>query len=79
MTYDFHGAVPGARAECVFCNQVPVDGEHFSHVLLPRLDGKFVKTDIEELDRAVACSYHDLVLVRFGPRKIVEGVLSVKP
>lgn len=50
VTYDFYGAVPGARAECVFCNEVPVNGEYFTLVLLPRLDGKFGKTDIEELD-----------------------------
>lgn len=56
-----------------------MDGEYFPLVLLPRLDGELVQTDIEELDRAIACSYHNLVLVRFGPRKIVEGVLSVKP
>ena len=76
---DFDGAVPGARAECVFGDQVPVHGEDLPLVLLPRLDGEFVEADVEQLYRAIAGRDHDLVLVRFGPGEVVEGVLSVKP
>lgn len=42
-------------------------GEYFPLVLLPRLDGEFVKTDIEQLDGAITRRYHDLILVRLGP------------
>lgn len=67
VTYDLDGPVPGARAECVFCDEIPVHGEYFPLVLLPRLDGEFVKTDIEQLDGAITRRYHDLILVRLGP------------
>lgn len=54
-------------------------GEHFSLMLVPGLDGEFVERDVEQLDGAIAGSNHDLVLVRFRPGQVVEGVLSVKP
>lgn len=53
--------------------------EYLSFMLLPGLDGEFVEGDVKEFDGAVAGGYDDLVLVRFRPREIVEGVLSVKP
>lgn len=77
--YHFDRAVPGAGAEAVFCDEVPVHGEDLSVVLLPRLDGEFVEADVEELDGPVAGGDDDLVLVAFGPGEVVEGVLGVEP
>ena len=54
-------------------------GEGFSHVLLPGLNGEFVNADVEEFDGAVAGGDEDLVLVRFGPGEVEEGVLGVEP
>lgn len=71
--------VPGARAECVLGHEVPVHGEDFSHVLFPGLDGKLVNTNVEELDGAIAGGDEDLVLMRFGPGEVEEGVLRVEP
>lgn len=50
-------------------------GEHFSLMLLPRLNGEFVKRDVKELDGAIAGGDDDLILVRFRPGKVVEGVI----
>lgn len=46
-------------------------------MLLPRLDGELRDRDVEELDRAVAATNSHLVLVRFRPGCIEEGVLCV--
>ena len=54
-------------------------GEDFSHVLFPGLHGEFVKADVEELDGAIAGGDEDLVLMRFGPGEVEEGVLRVEP
>ncbi len=54
-------------------------GEGFSHVLFPGLDGEFVNADVKELDGAVTGGDEDLVLVRFGPGEVEEGVLGVEP
>ena len=78
-TYDFDGAVPGAGAEGVFRDEVPVHGEDFALVLLPGLDGEFVEADVEEFYGAIPRGDYELVFVRFGPREVVEGVLGVKP
>ena len=78
-TYDFDSAVPRARAERILRDEVPMHSVHFSVVFLPRLDGKFVETDIEEFDGAVAGCDQDLILVALGPGEVVEGVLRVKP
>ena len=40
-----------------------MDGEDFSIVFLPRLDGELLKPNIIELDCAITASYHDLILV----------------
>jgi hypothetical protein len=77
-TYDFHGPIPRARAECVLCHQVPVHGKHLAAVALPGLHGKLVQADVEELDGAVAAGYDQLVLVQLGPGEIVNGILCVE-
>ena len=41
-TYNFDSSVPGAGAECVLSNEVPVNGKDFALVLLPGLDRKFI-------------------------------------
>ena len=56
-----------------------MDGEDFTIVLLPGLDGELVQADVEELDRAIAGRDEDLVLMRFGPREVEEGVLGIEP
>ena len=43
------------------------------------MDGKFVNSDVEKLDGAIAGSDEDLVLMRFGPGEVEEGVLRVEP
>jgi hypothetical protein len=48
-------------------------------VLLPGLDGELGKCDVEEFYGAVAACGEDLVLVRFGPCAVEEGVLGVEP
>lgn len=62
---DFDCAVPRGREEGVFCDEVPVDGEDFARVLLPRGDGVRGHVDVEQLDGAVAAGGQELVLVRF--------------
>ena len=54
--HNLYGAVPRARAEGIFGNEVPVHGEDLPLVLLPRLDREFIEHYIEELDRPIACS-----------------------
>ena len=54
-------------------------GEDFFRVLFPRLNGKLVDADVEELDGAISGCDQDLVLMRFGPGEVEEGVLRVKP
>lgn len=53
--------------------------EDFSHVLFPGLNGELVKADVEELNGAITGSDEDLVLVRFRPGEVEEGVLRVEP
>ena len=78
-THDLHSAVPGAGAETVFCDEIPVHGVDLTLVLLPRLHGELVEADVEELHRAVAARRHELVLVQLRPRQIVQRVLRFKP
>lgn len=78
-SYDFDGAVPRAGAKRVLCDEVPVYGEDLALMLLPGLHGEFVQGDVEEFDGAVAGGDDDLVLVRFRPSQIVQGVLGVEP
>lgn len=56
-----------------------MNGKHFTLVFLPRLNGEVIESDIEELNRAIAASDNHLVLMPFGPGKIVQRVLSVEP
>lgn len=56
-----------------------MNGKDLALVLLPGLDGELVKRYVEELDGAIACGCDELVLVRFGPGDVVEGVLGIKP
>lgn len=56
-----------------------MDSKYFSHVLFPGLNGKLIDTDVEELDGAIAGGDQDLVLVRFGPGEVEEGVLRIEP
>jgi hypothetical protein len=56
-----------------------VHREDFARVLLPRLDWELREGDVEQLDGAIAAGYQDLVLVRFGPRRVKERVLGVEP
>jgi len=56
-----------------------MNGEDLPLVLLPGLDWELVERYIEELDGAIACGGDELVLVRFGPGDVVEGVLGIKP
>ena len=63
--YDFDCAIPGARAECVFGNQIPVNGKHLPLVFLPGLDRELIECYIEQFDGAITCSDHDLILVDF--------------
>lgn len=56
-----------------------MNGKHLPLMLLPGLHGEFVQGDVEELDGAVAGGDDALVLVRFGPAEVVEGILRVKP
>ena len=63
--YNLDRAIPGARAECVFGNQIPVDGKHLPLVLLPGLDRELIEGDVEKFDGAISCSDHDLILMGF--------------
>lgn len=56
-----------------------MDGEDFTIVLLPGLDGEFVQADVEELYRTIAGRDEDLVLVRLRPGEVEEGVLGIEP
>jgi len=64
-TYNFDSPIPGAGAESVLGNKVPMNGKDFALVLLPGLHGKLIQGDIEELDGAISCRNDDLVLVGF--------------
>ena len=48
-------------------------------MLLPRLNRKIIKGNIEEFQRAVPRGDDKLVLVRFRPGGVKEGVLGVEP
>lgn len=54
-------------------------GEDFSLMLLPGLHWEFIERGVEELDGAVAGGDYELVLMRFGPGEVVEGVLGIEP
>ena len=56
-----------------------MDGEDFTVVLLPGLDGEFVQADVEELYRAISRRDEDLVLVSLRPGEVEEGVLGIEP
>lgn len=56
-----------------------MNGEHFAFMLLPGLYGEVVKSDVEELNAAVAGCDDRLILVRFRPGDVKERVLSVVP
>ena len=45
--YDLDRAIPGARAECVFGDQIPVNGKHLPLVFVPRLDRELIECYIE--------------------------------
>jgi hypothetical protein len=76
---DLNRAVPAAGQERVFGNEVPGHAEDFARVLGPGLHGELGQRDVEEFDGAVAAGGEDLVLVRFGPGAVEEGVLRVEP
>ena len=52
--------------------------EDFSIVFLPRSYGELVKADVEKLDGAIASCDEHLVLMGFGPGKVIQGVLRVE-
>ncbi len=56
-----------------------MNGKDFAVVLLPGLHRKLVQGNIEELDGPIARSDYDLVLMGFGPGKVIERVLGIKP
>lgn len=56
-----------------------MNSKDFALVFLPGLHRKFIQGNIEELDGPVARGDYDLVLVGFGPGKVIERVLSIKP
>lgn len=76
---NFYCAVPRARAECVFGDKVPVYGEYFTLVLVPRGYWEFVHPNVEKLDGAISRGYCELVFMRFRPGDVVERVLGVEP
>jgi hypothetical protein len=76
---DLYTAVPGGGEEGVFTDEIPGYGEDFARVLGPGLDWELREGDVEEFDGAVAAGGEDLVLVRFGPCAVEEGVLGVEP
>jgi len=78
-TYNFDGTIPRTRTESVFGYEVPMNGKDFAVVLLPGLHRKLVQGNIKELDGPIARSDYDLVLVGFGPGKVIERVLGIKP
>lgn len=79
IKYNLDGAIPGTRAKCVLGDEVPMNGEDLPLMLLPGLDGELVERYVEELNGAIACGNDELVLVRFGPGDVVEGVLGIEP
>lgn len=64
---DPNSAVPAARAEAVFGNEIPVHTEHLALVLLPLLDGEFIRRAVEELDAAVSRAHKHLIFVKLRP------------
>lgn len=48
-------------------------------MLLPGGDGELLQGNVEELNAAVAAGGQDLVLVRFRPGGVEEGILGIKP
>lgn len=54
-------------------------GKDLPFVLLPRLYGEIVKSDIKELDGAVARRDDKLILVALRPGEVVEGILRIEP
>lgn len=79
LLHNLDTAVPRAGAEGVFGDEVPMHGEDFAFVLVPRLYGELVNADIEELDGAIARRRYQLVLVDLRPGKIVESILRIEP
>ncbi len=76
--YNFDGAVPGAGDECVLGDWVPADGKGLALVFVKVHDGKVVDAEIKELQRAIAASDDELVLVDFGPGEIVKRIVCVE-
>ena len=69
--YYLYCAIPGAGAEGIFGDEIPVHGENLPLVFLPRLDRKFIQRYVEELDGTIAGCDDKLILMGFGPREVV--------
>jgi hypothetical protein len=74
-----NSAVPTAGAEAIFCHKVPVHTKHLPTVFLPVHDREIIGGCVVELDAAITRRSQDLVLVDFGPGKVIEGVLCGEP
>lgn len=77
--YNFNSPIPRTRAENIFRDQVPMHGINLLLMLLPRLDGKLIKSYIKKFDGPITSGDHDLILVDFRPGDIVECILRVEP
>lgn len=48
-------------------------------MLLPALNGELIDRNVVQLDRAITGRDYNLVLIRFRPCSVVEGVLCLEP
>ena len=77
-SYNLDGSIPRARQEAILCNRVPAHGKGLALVLAKVHDRKVAGGQVEQLQRAVAASDHELVLVDLGPGEVVEGIVGVE-
>lgn len=78
-TYDFDSTIPGTGEERVLRYHIPRDRIDLASMFLPLLNRKVTKSNVKHLDRSIPTPTNELVLMGFGPRSIVKGILSLEP
>lgn len=76
-TYKFNGSIPRTRDETVLGNGVPANRKRFPLVFVKIHDREVLNPQVEELDGAIAAGDDELILIDFGPGKIVLGIIRL--
>lgn len=79
ITYNLDCAVPRTGDKVVLGDGIPGGSKSFALMLMEDHDWELPHADIEELERSIAASNHELVLVDLGPGQVIYRIVCIEP